>query len=64
MLISELAEKAGVHPETIRRLEKRGLITSNRDCNNWRRYTPETVEQIRRLYAKIDKPQSEPQPAA
>jgi DNA-binding transcriptional MerR regulator len=54
MLISELAEKVGRHPETIRRLEKRGLISSTRDINNWRHYSPETVAQLRKLYAQTD----------
>jgi DNA-binding transcriptional MerR regulator len=52
MLISELAEKVGLHPETIRRLEKRGLIAAVRDVNGWRRYPPETVNKLRTLYAK------------
>ncbi len=44
MLISEIAEKVGLHPETIRRLEKRGIITPKRDVNGWRRYSPENVQ--------------------
>jgi len=28
LLISELAKTVGLHPETLRRLERRGLITS------------------------------------
>lgn len=50
MLISELAKKTGVHPETIRRLERRGLITSRRDINNWRRYSADSLNVLRRLY--------------
>ena len=49
--ISELANAVGLHPETLRRLERKGLITSLRDVNGWRRYDPETVEKIRSLYA-------------
>ena len=53
MLISELAEKADLHPETIRRLEKRGLITAaKRDVNGWRHYGPEAVTKLRELYAR------------
>lgn len=51
MLISEVAEKVGIHPETIRRLEKRGLISAARDVNGWRRYPPEAVEKLKKLYA-------------
>ena len=53
-MISELAEKAGLHPETLRRLEKRGLITSTRDVNGWRHYSAETLAQLRKLYAQTD----------
>lgn len=56
MLVSELAKSADVHPETIRRLERRGLIQSQRDINGWRRYPPEAVDVVRKLYAKTDKP--------
>ena len=55
MLISELAEKVGVHPETIRRLERRGVIPrATRDCNGWRRYPPEAVDTLRKLYGDQD----------
>jgi len=54
MLISELAEKVGLHPETIRRLERRGIITSQRDINNWRHYPRETIDILRKRYALID----------
>jgi len=54
MLISELAAKVDLHPETIRRLEKRGLISPQRDLNGWRRYPAEAVERLKRLYAKSD----------
>ena len=51
LLISELAKAVGLHPETLRRLERRGLIASRRDLNGWRRFEPEVVEKIRSLYA-------------
>jgi len=50
LLISELAKAVGLHPETLRRLERRGLISSHRDVNGWRRYGYETVEKLRSLY--------------
>ena len=63
MLISELAERVGLHPETIRRLERRGLISSQRDINNWRRYSPEVVDQLKRLYVVSDSEQTPPETA-
>jgi DNA-binding transcriptional MerR regulator len=54
MLIGELAERTGVHPVTLRRLERRGLITSRRDVNGWRVYGPEAEVVVRQLYAKED----------
>ncbi|MEE8112759.1 MAG: MerR family transcriptional regulator [Nitrososphaerales archaeon] len=56
LLISELAEAVGLHPETLRRLERRGLITSRRDVNGWRRYDTETVEKVRSLYPHKEAP--------
>jgi DNA-binding transcriptional MerR regulator len=54
MLISKLAEKTELHPETIRRLEKKGIITAKRDLNGWRHFSPEAVTKLRELYAKPD----------
>jgi DNA-binding transcriptional MerR regulator len=54
MLIGELAEKTGVHPVTLRRLERRGLITPHRDLNGWRVYGPEAEETVKRLYVKLE----------
>ena len=54
MLISEIAEKAGLHPETIRRLEKRGVITAKRDVNGWRHYSPEILDKLKKLYVRGD----------
>jgi len=50
LLVSTVARAAGVHPETVRRLERRGLIKSRRDVNGWRRYPPNTLETLKRLY--------------
>ena len=52
LLIHEVAKQVGLHRDTVRRLEKRGLITSKRDINGWRRYPPETVERLKALYKK------------
>ena len=55
MLIQDL-ERVGLHAETIRRLEKRGVITCRRDVNGWRRFPEQTVVQLRELYAKDSEP--------
>jgi DNA-binding transcriptional MerR regulator len=54
LLIHEVAMKANIHIATVKRAEKRGLISSQRDVNNWRRYAPETVETLKRLYVQND----------
>ena len=52
MLIGELAEEVGLHPETIRRCERRGLISAERDRNGWRIYGREHAEALRRFYRR------------
>ncbi len=52
MLIGELAERVGLHPVTIRRLERKGVLQSKRDRNGWRVYEPEAVEALQRLYRR------------
>ncbi len=52
LLVHEVAEKVGIHPETVKRLERRGVISSQRDINGWRRYGPEVVETLKRFYLK------------
>ena len=61
MLISELAEKVGLHPETIRRLERRGVISSQRDVNGWRRYSLDALITLRKRYAQDEKQRSQPE---
>lgn len=50
LLVSHVAKQVGLHPETIRRLERKGVIASRRDVNGWRRYGPDTVQKLRSLY--------------
>jgi DNA-binding transcriptional MerR regulator len=38
LLVSEASEVVGIHPNTLRRLEAKGLIRPARDYNGWRRY--------------------------
>ena len=50
--------------DTVRRLEKRGVIRSVRDVNGWRRYSPTVVDQIKALYAPGGDEGPEPKQAA
>ena len=53
MLIAQVAEAVGVHPETIRRLERAGVVHSARDKNGWRIFDQSAVEELRKLYRRV-----------
>ncbi len=48
-MISVAAELAGMHPQTLRIYEMRGLITPRRSPKNTRLYSEEDVERLRRI---------------
>ena len=48
-MISVAAELAGMHPQTLRMYEARGLITPKRSPKNTRLYSYEDVERLRRI---------------
>ncbi len=48
-MISVAAELAGMHPQTLRIYEARGLITPKRSPKNTRLYSPSDVERLRRI---------------
>jgi MerR family transcriptional regulator/heat shock protein HspR len=48
-MISVAAELAGMHPQTLRIYETRGLITPKRSPKNTRLYSAEDVERLRRI---------------
>jgi DNA-binding transcriptional MerR regulator len=50
MKIGDVARSLQIHPNTIRRLEKKGLIQTQRTLTGYRVFTPETIEKIRRIY--------------
>ena len=50
-MISVAAELAGMHPQTLRIYEARGLITPKRSPKNTRLYSPDDVERLRRIQA-------------
>ena len=48
-MISVAAELAGMHPQTLRIYETRGLITPQRSPKNTRLYSDEDVQRLRRI---------------
>jgi MerR family transcriptional regulator, heat shock protein HspR len=48
-MISVAAELAGMHPQTLRIYEQRGLIEPKRTPKGTRRYSQEDVERLRRI---------------
>ena len=48
-MISVAAELAGMHPQTLRIYETRGLITPRRSAKNTRLYSDEDVQRLRRI---------------
>ena len=48
-MISVAAELAGMHPQTLRIYESRGLITPRRSPKNTRLYSEEDVDRLRRI---------------
>src|ERR1051325_6271566 len=48
-MVSVAAELAGMHPQTLRIYETRGLITPKRSSGNTRLYSQEDVERLRRI---------------
>jgi MerR family transcriptional regulator/heat shock protein HspR len=50
-IISVAAELAGVHPQTLRVYERKGLVTPSRTEGNTRRYSDRDVERLRKIQA-------------
>lgn len=48
-VISVAAELAGVHPQTLRVYERKGLLTPQRTSGNTRRYSAQDIERLRRI---------------
>jgi len=48
-VISVAAELAGVHPQTLRVYERRGLVDPSRTGGGNRRYSQRDIEQLRRI---------------
>ena len=50
-IISVAAELAGVHPQTLRIYERKGLVRPQRTSGNTRRYSPADIDLLRRIQA-------------
>ena len=50
-MISVAAELAGVHPQTLRIYERKGLLRPQADAGNTRRYSERDVELLRAIQA-------------
>src|ERR687896_1777589 len=48
-IISVAAELAGVHPQTLRIYEQKGLVRPHRTSGNSRRYSEEDIDRLRRV---------------
>ena len=48
-VISVAAELAGVHPQTLRVYERKGLLQPERTAGNTRRYSATDIERLRRI---------------
>ncbi len=48
-MISVAAELAGMHPQTLRLYERRGLVSPQRTAGRTRRYSQRDVERLRRI---------------
>src|SRR5688572_21250768 len=48
-VISVAAELAGVHPQTLRVYERKGLLTPQRTAGNTRRYSEQDISLLRRI---------------
>jgi len=50
-IISVAAELAGVHPQTLRIYERKGLVRPHRTSGNTRRYSEADIDRLRRIQA-------------
>ncbi|MDQ4149523.1 MAG: helix-turn-helix transcriptional regulator [Actinomycetota bacterium] len=48
-VISVVADLAGMHPQTLRMYERKGLIEPKRTAGNSRRYSEQDVQRLRRI---------------
>lgn len=51
LTVRDISRLVGIHVETVRSLEKRGIIQAQRDLNGWRRFSPDVVDKLKKLYS-------------
>ncbi len=54
IFISMAAEMLGMHPQTLRKYERLGLIRPSRTVGSMRLYSPEEVERLRLIKRLVD----------
>jgi len=54
-IISVAAELAGVHPQTLRIYERKGLLRPARTAGNTRRYSDRDIDRLRRIQEMTDR---------
>ena len=54
-VISVAAELAGMHPQTLRIYERRGLVAPQRTQGGNRRYSDEDIDRLRRIAERAGK---------
>lgn len=54
MRIGELARRTGVSTRLLRYYEEQGLLRSERDSNDYRRYAPDAVHTVQRVRELLD----------
>ncbi|MEV0247034.1 MerR family transcriptional regulator [Nocardia sp. NPDC050712] len=54
MRIGELSHRTGVHPRLLRYYEQQGLLSSERDSNDYRCYQPDAVTRVARIRELLD----------
>lgn len=59
MRIGEFAKTLGISRDTIRRLERRRIITPSRDWAGHRRFTPEDLARLREVLYPMGKDRAE-----
>jgi len=54
LVISEAAAIVGVHTETLRRLDRRGVLKAKRDYRGFRIYTLATLLELKKQREKLE----------
>jgi len=50
MRSTDAAKRLNIHPVTLKRIEKKGVISPIRDRNGWRRFTEEDLKKVKEYF--------------